>query len=395
MRPAVWTAAFVLPLLAGIAQAQEQSFYSLLVDLGERTTSDLRLIEEHSGAKIEKATLDLCFASDVDTSNGVVTLGTYDRVLIPLKIEGNRYQGSAASSEGKRQVAVSFERRNAGAGESKVFSGTITVGGKTFSLSNEPAYAKNVEEEMPLLNIVEQPGIYDEAAAPNTVAVKFNKGTLAQLLDVLRGENVRIDLVSGAIDKCSVLRSGFEYLRMTTPPDEALGLVAKLRKLSFVASAGWTSPFSGSPTVRISDGRWVKKGVVDRAKAAAEFSAAIAKHIGATVTGTEWDAKTGELKARMKRDSRLFPGLGLTENFLAVTLIAPERPGETGRAMIWGPLISGEVADERAGSRLNLTPLSLYAGPPEGILIQIEAETLAGLLAGEWWDTSEGAWTKP
>lgn len=385
--------ALMLSLSSSAALAQERLVYSPLLDLGDQTSADLRLIEESAGAKTKSMTLDLCFASNVDTSNGVLILGDYDRVVVPLKADANSLTGAASSSEAKQAVTVNLHRRAAADGKVS-FTGTISIGGKPFQVSADPVVGVEAMEETAFLRIVEKPEAFDETAAPNAIAVKIRRGNQPQLIEFLRTANVKIDLTSGAVDKCAVLRSGDEYLRVFTPPAEAEALIARLKKLPFVTAAGWTGAFTGSPTARVSNARWVIKGVLNREKAAGDLSAAIAKHIGASVTGTSWDPRTGELRVTLKRPSKLFPGLGLTENFVAVSLVAPERFGETDRALIWGPNISGDVADEGAGARLSIVPLTLYAGPPEGIQIYVDPEILAGLLEGEWWDSANNAWVK-
>jgi hypothetical protein len=392
MRNVISAGLFYL-VVSSSALAQQTQVYSPLLQLDDRMNGDLRLIEQAEGTKISSATADLCFAFGVDNTTGVHTLRDFDRVVIPLKIEGNRFSGNATSTEGKRPVAVNFERR-AGEGGRLTLSGSVSVDGQVYPISKDPAFGKDPEEESAPFLVVAKPQVFDETAAPNTVAIKYRRQSLPDLLEMLRSANARIELTSSALDKCGILRSGFDYLRVTTPPDEAQALVSKLRKLPYVIDAGWTSPFSASPAVRIGDSRWVTKGVLDRGKAAGELSQAIAKHIGATVAGSEWDAQTGELKVRLKRPSRLFPGLGLTETFQAVALIAPGRFGETGRAMIWGPLITGDIVDDRPAPRLSIVPLALYAGPQDGIVINIEPEVLGGLLQSEWLDSSSGAWTR-
>lgn len=382
-----------LSVMTGSVAAQERQVYSPPIVLGDNSTADLRIIEEQAGDKTARFSLDLCYAFNVDTSNGVLTLGDFDRVLLPLKIDGANLTGTAVSSEAKRQVSVNLQRRPAGQGR-LVFSGTITIGGKSYPISSEPTVGTEPSPETEYVNVVEKPEGFDEGTSPNTLGVKYRRGALPQLLEALRDANVKVDLTSTSVDKCASLRSGEEYLRIVAPPEATQALVERLRKLPNVLRAGWSTPLFWTPTVRVSGARWVAKGVLDRQKIAGDLAAVVAKHIGASVADTSWDPRSGELKVSFKRPSKLFPGLGLTENYQMSALVTADRFGDTGNALIWGPSISGEVADERAGGRLGFVPLYLYAGPPEGIIINIEPEVLAALLAAESWDSSNNAWVK-
>lgn len=376
--------------MAGVATAQERRIYTPPIALGDNTTADLRIIEDRADGK---TTFDLCYAFNVDNSNGVLTLGDYDRVVLPLKVDGANLTGTATSSEAKQAVAVKLQRRAAGDGRF-VFAGTIDIGGKSYPVASEPTGGAEPSPETEYVSIVETPESFDEGSSPNTVGVKYRRGTLPKLLEALRDANVKIDLTSSAIDRCASLRSGEEYLRIVVAPEEAQALVERLRKLPDVLRAGWSTPQLWTPTVRVGNARWVSKGMLNRQKIAGDLAAAVARHIGASVTGTSWDARSGELKVSLKRPSKLFPGLGLTENYQMTALVTADRFGETNNALIWGPNIFGEVADERAGSRLSFVPLYLYAGPPEGIVINLEPETLASLLDAESWNSSDGVWVK-
>lgn len=375
------------------AFAQERQVYAPALDLGENSTADLRLIEESAAAKSKGMTLDLCFARNVDSSNGVLILGDYDRVVIALKAEANSLTGAGSSNEAKRPVEVKLQRRPDTAGKVR-FSGTVSIDGKAYQVSPEPVFGTDPSAETEYVTINAKPEAFDETAAPNTLGIKFKAGSLPQLLEVLRPANVRIDLTSGAVDKCAILRSGTQYLRVVTAPERSQALVAELKKLFFVVDAGWTSAIFASPSVRISGARWVKQGTLEREQAANALSAAMAKYLGASVVGSEWDSRSGELKVTFKRPSKLFPGLGLADTLQMTALIAPERLGETDRAVLWGPTISGDIADEATGTRLSFVPLTLFAGPPEGIVISVEPEVLARLLDAEWWDSANNAWTK-
>ncbi|HRF10475.1 MAG TPA: hypothetical protein PL193_17810 [Xanthobacteraceae bacterium] len=376
--------------MAATATAQELRIYSPPIALGDNTTADLRIIEDRGEGT---TTFDLCYAFNVDNSNGVLTLGDYDRLLLPLRADGASLTGNATSSEKKEPVAVKLQRRAASDGR-LVFSGIIEIGGKSFPVTSEPTGGAEPSPETEYVNIVEGPEGFDEGNSPNTVGIKYRRGTLPVLLEALRDANVKIDLTSSAIDRCASLRSGEEYLRLITAPEESQALVERLRKLPNVLRAGWSTPQLWTPTVRVGKARWVSKGVLDRQKVAGDLAAAVAKHVGASITGTNWDAKSGELKVSFKRPSKLFPGLGLTETYQMTALVTADRFGETNNALIWGPTISGEVVDERSGNRLTFVPLYLYAGPPEGIVINVEPEILAALLDAESWNSSDGVWVK-
>lgn len=383
--------AFLFSLaMAGIATAQERRLYAPLIVLGDNSTADLRIIEDRAEGK---TTFDLCYAFNVDTSNGVLTLGDFDRVVLPLKIDGASLTGSGTSSESKQAVSVNLQRRPAGEGH-LVFTGSITIGGTRYPVSSEPTVSIEPSPETEYVNIVEKPETFDQSASPNTLGVKFKRGALPRILEALRGANVKVDLTSTANDRCASLRSGEGHLRIVVPPEETQALVEKIRKLPDVLRAGWSTPLLWTPSVRVGNARWVSRGALNRQKIADELATAVAEHIGASVTNTSWDPRSGELKIAFKRPSKLFPDLGLVENFHMTVLVTGERFGDTDTALVWGPTIFGEVADEREGDRLSFVPLFLFAGPPEGIVIHIEPETLAARLAAESWDSSDSAWVK-
>ncbi len=367
--------------------AQERKIFTPPVVLGEGTTADLRVIENWSGSSIANATVDLCFAQGVDRSYGTLTLGDYDRAVVQLKNDGRSWKGASVSTEARRPVSVDLRREPVADGKVR-FSGAVVIDGVAHEVSADVfERTGELSEDEPYLKPIEKPERFGDEAAPNALAVTVKNGSQRQLFEALRKANVKIDLLSGGNDKCTVLRSGTQTFRVLTPPERSAALVETLRKLPFVLNAGWTQAVSGAPNVRVTGNGWIVNGAINREKVSGEFAGAIAKHIDGRVTGTDWDEKTGEIRFTFSRPSKLFPGFGLTEKLEMVALVAPERPGATNSAIIWAMSIYGDVVDEGAGPRLGIVPLTLYAGPPEAIVINLEPEILAQLLGGESWDS--------
>lgn len=370
---------------ASIAQTRQ---YSPSLYLGDNTSSDVQIIEDGVGPEIKKATLDLCFGFDIEQSYAHLNVGNFDRVIVPLSISNDSLSGSASSVERKRAIKVALKRKPEKDGVS--YSGTISIDGKSYPISEQPVSSR-ADGYRPEIIIDENPKEFRDVL-PNALIIKYKYGTSPQLVATLRQANAALDVAPSFHNRCNDIRSGYEYLKILTPPQESQALVARLRKLPFVTQVGWTD-HEKTVTVRVTGQGWVNKGVLNRTTAAAGLSAAMAKALGASVTGTSWDQKTGEVKLSFKRPSKLMPGSGLSELISMVALIAPDRFGDTNRAIVSVAGLSGHVMDDGPGPRVRVLTMQLAAGPgPEGFYIYLNSEEVAPLLKGEWWNGTE--WTK-
>ena len=386
-------AALVAALAAGDGVAQERITFTPTVETADNVQVDLRISETWSGSQLTAATADLCIGTDVDFSNGVVAVGDYDRALLQLKIDGAAATGTAVSDIAKRQATVQFARRPQLDGK-VIFEGSITFNGKTYTIRREPRESMSLRIDAHYTKPNNKPIVFDDVVTPNAISVTLKYGTLGELVEAVRGVKARLDLSSSESDKCTNLRLGTQQIRMLTPPTESQALVARLRQLSFVVDAGWTSYYGAMLSAGVSGNGWVVNGVLNREKVSSEFSAAVAKHIDARLVSAGWDEKSGELKMKFERPSKLFPKSGLIESYEMVTLIAPDRFGPTDRALIWGPTIYGDISEAGLGPDLGVVPLQLYAGPQQGIVINIPETEMAKLVKGEGFDFNSGRWVK-
>lgn len=393
MRTKILAAALLASVISNPSLSQQRISHTPVLEAGENRSADLRIIETQSGATLQTATADLCFAKNIDFSHGVMILGDYDRVVVPLKIDGQSLAGSTVSEVNKQPV--SFNLRRQGGTDGKVsFAGTVTIEGVAYRVDHAARHGVAFVEDEPFMKAELKPESFGHVVAPNTLAVTIKRGSLPELIAFLRSATATLDVLSGTSQPCLDLRLATQQFRVLTAPDRSQALVDALRKLPYVTEAGWTVSIYAQPAARVSANGWVTNGVLDRKTVSAGLSSAIAKHIGGSVVSVDWDDKTGELKVKLKRPSKLFPGIGLTENFDAAVLVAPERFGDTNQAIVWSPIIHGDIADESGGTRVGLVPLTLYAGPPEGIVINIEGEVLGKLLQAEWWDSEKSEWVR-
>jgi hypothetical protein len=108
---------------------------------------------------------------------------------------------------------------------------------------------------------------------------------------------------------------------------------------------------------------------------------------------SSWSALTGELKVVLKRPSAILPALGLVENIEVTVMIAPEKPGQSDKLLLWTGSPAIETVDESSGPKLNLAENS--SGNDEESLSLNDEQMLAELakaFRAQRWDSETSAW---
>jgi hypothetical protein len=160
-----------------------------------------------------------------------------------------------------------------------------------------------------------------------------------------------------------------------------------------VVSAGWTSGVvEMDRSVRFAAADWRDGDKLNKDKLATAIANVLSKTLAAKSSSTTWNANTGKLKLTFKRQSQIYPALGLTETIELSALVAADRPGASDRLLLWigSPVIS--TADETVGPKLNLTEES--SGDEEGEQKDDNGsvDALAKAFKAQRWDADKSAW---
>jgi hypothetical protein len=181
---------------------------------------------------------------------------------------------------------------------------------------------------------------------------------------------------------------------MTVDPDRAAALIAKAKAAPGVVLAGWTSGIvEMDRAIRFPAAEWRNGDKVNREKLASTIAGVFGKTLGATPSASAWNANTGKLKVTLKRPSRIYPPLGLTETIEIDALVSADKPGTSDRLMLWVSSPSISTADEGAGPKLNLSEDS--AADDEGAEPTDDNGAVAALikeLKGQRWDADKSVW---
>jgi hypothetical protein len=145
-------------------------------------------------------------------------------------------------------------------------------------------------------------------------------------------------------------------------------------------------------SIRFAAAGWRDGDKLNRDKIAAAVAGVLTKTLAAKSATAAWNANTGKLKLTLKRPSRLFPALDLTETAEVSALVAPDKPGASDRLMLWigNPVIS--TADEAAGPKLNLADQSSVDEESDPKDDNGSVEALAREFKAQRWDADKSAW---
>lgn len=346
--------------------------------------TDVVIREKRIGTKVESAELDLCLGDYTDYK--------WDRVVIPLKAEGEDFTGSGVSEIEKVPVAFRYSRRPKG--KNLNFIGALTVGKETVLFESErvlESTEKEYSESIYTIPLVENPSDFTNVS-PQWLTLKVKLGKMPAVLEALRKENVVLDSQNGLVEDCSVLRSREQLIQFEIQPERAPAAVERLRKTDGVIAAGWGGASWIAYGVRLPAAAWVSGGKPDRAKLEKELAKSIAAAVQAEVVSTSWDQIRGDLVLKLKRNSIKFRKLGLTEQIEIRVLAEHERLGNSGDIVVWVLNAAAALADEGPGSRVKVQPVSEIGG--EGIYFdqQAIAKQIAADLKGKTWNPETEKW---
>ena len=348
---------------------------------------DVVLKETRQGGRVVAASLDVCFPMPSDASRT-------DRFVMTLRIDGDKLSGSTQSQEGKLPVSVNLTRK--ATGKTFDFAGKVTVGDSTSTVASPETTdlsEKDFKDQQAAEDtITASPADFTEVS-PEAIAVKVKRDAVVDFARSLRGEPVQVALY-GLIASCAELRSGEQVLKLTVDPERAPALIEKLRAQPGVVTAGWTEGnMDMERTIRFPAAEWREVGKINRDKVAAAVANALAASLPATFVSSSWSAVTGELKVVLKRPSAILPALGLVENIEVTAMIAPEKPGQSDKLLLWTGSPSIETVDESSGPKLNLAENS--SGNDEESLSLNDEQMLAELakaFRAQRWDSDTSAW---
>jgi hypothetical protein len=361
-------------------------YFQFLTDLMGDLPVEAFLKETRQGAKVVSAVLDVCHSVSLDSSRK-------DRYVVPLKVEGDKYAGSAQSQVDKLPITVSIVRKRAD--DAYNFTGTITRGTTKYDVAvtdssdiSETAFRESQPADD---EITEAPAKY-MAVSPDSLAVKVNPEALIPLVNELRAQNVIVDAGTLATE-CPALRSGGQMVRLQVAPDRAPAVMRKLKSVAGVSAAGWVmGTYTIETAILIQAAPWRQGAEVDRNKVAAAVAAAAAKSLNAKLDSTSWDDRTGELTIKLKRANQVVPQLKLTDNIEVTWQLSSEGPAAKDALVLWFGEVRTETADEGPEPRLELLE---PAGKEEEGSAPGQEELIAAVardLNGKQWDPDASAW---
>jgi hypothetical protein len=373
------------PKTGGSAEAVR---YFQLNDLFGDLAGDVFLKETRQGTRVVSALLDAC----IPVAQGSPRK---DRFAVALRPDGPKLVGSGETTEAKLPVSVNLTRR--GAGTTFSFEGTVTRGSDTMEVSSsdngDMSETEFREARSETADPVADPPDFTELS-PYYVALKFRRNALADVLDWLRGQKVKVDFRS-IRPNCDELRSGQQVVNVQIDPERAADFIARSRSAPGIVSAGWTAgDYAIDNALRFGAAEWRDgQGVLMREKLAPAISEALEQALSAKAQSSEWNEVTGELTLKFKRPSQLVPGLNFTETVESTVLVSPEKPGSRERLILWIADPQLRTSDD-SGNPL-LLGLNSDKDDEEHDLSPETARMVAAAadrLKGERWDSESSAW---
>jgi hypothetical protein len=348
--------------------------------------ADVILKETRQGRTVTAATLDVCYPAEKGSDRK-------DRFVVDLAVNGATLTGTTQSIGDKLPVAVKLTRKPTG--DTFEFKGQIRVGQtvtEVTSTDNSDLSAAEFNDNQATDDgITTAPKDFTEVS-PEALAVKVKLDAVTDLLKGLRGKNVEVALNSLEAT-CEALRAGTQVININVDPERAPALLAQLKGLPGVVSAGWTSgTFDMERTLRFPSAEWRDGGKLNRGKLAAAISGVLEKTLAAKPVSAKWSDDTGKLTLTFKRPSTVVPALGLTDTIKVTALPGPDKPDGSDHMMLWVGSPSTTTADESAGPKLSLIDLS--ADDEEGAEADETGsiEALAKQFKAQRWDADKSAW---
>jgi hypothetical protein len=228
--------------------------------------------------------------------------------------------------------------------------------------------------------------------SPEAVAVRVKLDAALDFLKSLKGQPVEVSLSSLTVS-CDALRAGEQTITVSVDPDRAAAFIAKAKSAPGVVAAGWTAGVVDMErAIRFAAAEWRDGDKINRDKLGAAIAAVIAKAMSAKSASSQWSETTGKLKLTLKRPSRVYPALELTDTIEVDALVSADKPGASDRLMLWIGSPSITTADEAPGAKLNLTEAAGMDEEGEQTDDNGSVDALAKELKGQRWDADKSAW---
>jgi hypothetical protein len=368
-------------------QAKSVQYFELSGEILGDLPVDAFLREERRGTKVVAATLDVCYSVSP-------TSPRKDRFSIDLKTDGDKLAGSGQSQEDKVAVKVALTRRHSG--ETASFSGVIQRGSEKSEVSstdNTEVDEKEFLESRAVDDaIIVAPADFTEVS-PGSIAIRVKRDALVDLAKELKSQNLMVEFETLAPD-CAVLRSGEQIVRADVDPERAAAVLARLKSLPGVVTAGWVGGnYSIANAVRLATADWQGgDGKLDRNKLASAIAASAARSLAAALDSTAWDDATGELTITLKRPNQRVPQLHLTDVIELVALVGPEKPGAGDGVIVWFSTPAVSTVDEGPEPRLKFADVETNDDEGQGSDNEELVLAVAKDLKGKVWDSDQSEW---
>lgn len=372
----------ILALSAGLAQAQTFVVTPYLSGDG-LDQSDTVIRETRSGANVTGAALDLCF--------GPTAQDGWDRVQVQLNAAGGTLTGTAVSQKRKANVAVNLKRKRDG--NTIVYDGTITIGGKQYKVDGqaeertEAVFRKEKEESVN--PIIENPADFTRVSW-NQLGLQIKAESLPEFVKALRGLPVSLDLMIESGQDCEIMRTGNRIVQLTVLPENAADVLGKIKNLPGVVRAGYGG-YGSAGGVRVAIADWSAGGKLDKSKLAPAVADAVAKALNAQVISTKWSDDDGSLSVKVKRRSADFGSLNLAEEVETTLHVYAEKPAGASHFIIATISSTAKLLDEGSPG-LRIRQAANEGG--EGTFLDIEPieKGIAQSFKGQLWDVNAERW---
>lgn len=348
--------------------------------------ADVVLKETRQGKTVTAAVLDVCYPVEKGSDRK-------DRFVANLAVNGQTLTGATQSLGDKLPVTIRLVRKPTG--DSFEFRGQISVGQavtEVTSTDNSDLSEKEFQDNQTTDDgITVSPKDFTEVS-PESVSVRVKLDAALDFLKSLKGQDLEVSLSSLSVS-CDAMRAGEQTIHINIDPERSAALIAKAKSSPGVVAAGWNSGIvEMDRTIRFAAADWRDGDKLNRDKLATAIAGVLAKTLAAKVAASAWDANTGKFKLTLKRPSRIFPALGLTETVEVIAMVAPDKPGATDRLMLWigSPAIS--TADETSGPKLNLAEESSLDEEGELKDDNGSVDALAREFKGQRWDGDKNGW---
>jgi hypothetical protein len=348
--------------------------------------ADVILKETRQGKTVTSAVLDVCYPAERGSDR-------MDRFVANLAVSGQTLTGTTQSLGDKLPVTIKLVRKPTG--ETFEFKGQISVGQTvtevTSSDNSDLSEKEFLDNQTSDDGITATPKDFSEVS-PESIGVKVKLDAAQDFLKGLKGQDVEVSL-SGLTVSCDALRAGEQTINISADPDRVAALIAKFKSQPGVVSVGWTSGVvEMERSIRFSAADWRDGDKLNKDKLAAAIADVLTRTLSAKSASSTWNANTGKLKLTLRRPSKPFPALDLTETIEVTALVAPDKPGSTDRLMLWIGTPVTSTVDETAGPKLNLADESSSDEEGDQKDDNGSVDALAKAFKGQRWDAEKSVW---